>query len=675
MADVISIESARFGATTTEWSHFDLVLGLGADLLPVVSNPNAVISPNSNMSSLGKTPSIYNQNRQVAGLPQWTQRQTTGANIEAWLREKDYGIALQTRTVRAIDVDISEPELAQRVRAFIADFLALQLPCRMRSNASKFLLAFELPGTPLPKRVMKVSMTSIIELLGTGRQFIAAGLHPSGVRYEWEGGLPSAIPPLTLEQVDSLWSALIAEFAIEDATTQSASVKQQKLADVIVNDPVAQHLMDRDLVRRIERDGRLHITCPFEDEHSEGGGESSTTYFPAHTGGYANGHFACLHAHCEHRSDSEFKDAIGFVDDELLSDFENLASALPAQSNEPLDDLPTTTKIERNRFAVLTEDEFLDAPPVEWHIKHVLPKAELVVMFGESGSGKSFMALDLAACVVQGLDWRGHKTRKGRVVYIAAEGAHGFRNRIRAYKMQRQINRLGVEVIANAPNLLEKSEALDVARAIGRADLVIVDTFAQTTAGGNENSGEDVGRALMHCKGIHRATGATVLLIHHSGKDSTKGARGWSGLRAAADAEFEVCRADNDRSMTVTKMKDGQDGAEFGFKLGTVLLGMDEDDEDITSCIVEHNEGGRVVKQKAERLGGNEKITMQVARDYLALHECEEIEERDLVSEVTGAMPRGDSAKDRRSELACKALRSLVARNVLQVVGSKVRLA
>jgi len=52
-------------------------------------------------------------------------------------------------------------------------------------------------------------------------------------------------------------------------------------------------------------------------------------------------------------------------------------------------------------------------------------------------------------------------------------------------------------------------------------------------SGGDENSGKDMGRVIAHCKAFHKATGALVLLIHHSGKDDTKGARGWSGTRGA----------------------------------------------------------------------------------------------------------------------------------------------
>jgi hypothetical protein len=78
-----------------------------------------------------------------------------------------------------------------------------------------------------------------------------------------------------------------------------------------------------------------------------------------------------------------------------------------------------------------------------------------------------------------------------------------------------------------------------------------------------------------------------VLLIHHSGKDESKGARGWSGLRAAADAEIEISRYTDHRVATVTKMKDGEDGAEFAFKLARVELGVDSDGDAIASCVVE----------------------------------------------------------------------------------------
>lgn len=246
------------------------------------------------------------------------------------------------------------------------------------------------------------------------------------------------------------------------------------------------------------------------------------------------------------------------------------------------------------RFLVRTADEFSAGPPVDWIVRGVLPRAELAVVYGESGSGKSFLALDLCAAVTRGLEWREKRTTKGRVVYVCAEGAGGFKARLRAYARGHDVALAELPaVIADAPNMLEPKDAALITRSIvnwGKVDVVVIDTLSATTPGGNENSGEDMGRVLSHCKLLHRETGALVVLIHHSGKDATKGARGWSGLRAAADAEIEVTRNGDFRAATVTKMKDGSDGASWSFKLKPLVLGLDQYGDEESSCVVEHTD-------------------------------------------------------------------------------------
>jgi hypothetical protein len=171
---------------------------------------------------------------------------------------------------------------------------------------------------------------------------------------------------------------------------------------------------------------------------------------------------------------------------------------------------------------------------------------QLAVMFGESGSGKSF-ALDLAVATWLGTPWRDRRVREGRWPTSQPKGQGAFACRLKALcaAARHRARAHCAHGAGRCPQLDGKQDALDVARAIvaaGGAQLVIVDTFAQVMPGANENAGEDVGRALKHCKGIHRATGAMVLLVHHSGKDASRGARGWSGLRAATDVELEVVR-------------------------------------------------------------------------------------------------------------------------------------
>ncbi len=337
---------------------------------------------------------------------------------------------------------------------------------------------------------------------------------------------------------------------------------------------------------------------------------------------------------------------------------------------EAVDDIasefPTTeaAPAKPQRFEVLSADAFANRPAPTWIIKHVLPKAELVVLFGASGAGKSFVALDLAGAICRGVEWRGRKVKQGRVVYIAAEGAGGFRNRMQAYAQRNEVDlaTLDFGVIHAAPNLILKEDALDVAKSIqasGGADVVIVDTFAQTTPGANENAGEDMGKALAHCKGIHRATGAVVVLVHHAGKDPTKGARGWSGLRAAADAELEVIRMPTARVLRISKQKDGQDELEWGFDLEQVQIGVDEDLEPITSCTVVEAAVPAVGGVADRKLGKNEKVVVEVIGE-IAESQTAGIEVGPVLTEVAKRLmardgvdrdPKGNAKRNARKAL------------------------
>lgn len=356
---------------------------------------------------------------------------------------------------------------------------------------------------------------------------------------------------------------------------------------------------------------------------------------------------------------AEAEPEAGSADDD---GFEDVSAGVAGRGSAAADARAGKAVGKRPRFEPVPLALFAARPAPTWIVKGVIPRAELVVLFGESGSGKSFMALDLAACVARGLPWRGRRVNAGRVVYIAAEGAGGFRNRVVALVQAQQLTYADlarIDIIDAAPNMLLKDDALDVAKAIGRADLVIVDTWAQVTAGGNENAGEDMGKALSHCKGIHRATGATVLLVHHSGKDASKGARGWSGLRAAADAELEVIRLANGRLLRTSKQKDGDDGLEWGFGLDVVTIGEDADGDPITSCVVTEQE---LPSAKVMRiLGPQETIVNDVLQEF-ALSQTTGIEVAAVLTAAVAKMPAPEAGKrDMRKQRARRALETLCA--------------
>lgn len=351
-----------------------------------------------------------------------------------------------------------------------------------------------------------------------------------------------------------------------------------------------------------------------------------------------------------------------------------------AVSNEAFDNLDAQVSKEAEaaktpediklKFKVVPAAEFAAKTSSEYIIKGVLPKAQLAVLFGESGSGKSFISLDMAFAIAGGEQWRGLRTTPGRVVYIVAEGATGFRNRLVGLvaDTSADLGSVPLDIIDAAPNLIQDKDALEVAKAIlhtgDKPSLIIVDTFAQTLAGANENASEDMGTALANCKRLNRATGAMVLLVHHSGKDSSKGARGWSGLRAAADVELEVIRTPLGRYMRTTKQKDGADFKEWGFNLEPVAIGEDADGDVITTCVVREAEVPEGVNDprlpgRPRGSGVHYKAIMNAIAD-ISLEQSAGIEVEGLLARALEHVPKKEgSGRDTRMQMLRRALKKL----------------
>ena len=164
-----------------------------------------------------------------------------------------------------------------------------------------------------------------------------------------------------------------------------------------------------------------------------------------------------------------------------------------------------------------------------------------------------------------------------------------------------------------------------------------------------------------------------IILIHHSGKDATRGARGWSGLRAAADAEIEVTRTGDFRAATITKMKDGSDGLRLPFKLQTLELGFDPDGEAESSCIVEHVEAAedRSPDSRGAKPAGAYQTTMYDALKQLAAGGT--VDQAALYAEVLERMPKGEG-RDQRDKSCKRALESLCAKKLAYMLGDRVSL-
>ncbi|MDZ7854164.1 MAG: helicase RepA family protein [Halomonas sp.] len=227
--------------------------------------------------------------------------------------------------------------------------------------------------------------------------------------------------------------------------------------------------------------------------------------------------------------------------------------------------------------------------PVAWLVRGFMEADSLALVFGEPGHGKSFLALDWAASVATGTDWHGHPTRRGAVFVVAGEGHNGIARRLKAWELARGVALKGAPLFVShaAASLADWESAREVvaavearAKATGQAPaLIVVDTLSRNLGPADENSSADMAAFVRHLDAMRQHWQATVCVVHHSGKDSAKGARGSTVLKGAVDAEYRVAKDDAGVvCLEATKMKDADLPALQAFKLEGVKLPLVDDE-------------------------------------------------------------------------------------------------
>lgn len=244
-------------------------------------------------------------------------------------------------------------------------------------------------------------------------------------------------------------------------------------------------------------------------------------------------------------------------------------------------------------------------------VEGLLGRNTLAVIYGDSNSGKTFFAIDIAAAVAEDRIWHQRNVAGGIVLYLATEAPGSVQVRVAAYKRQHGGTLRKLIVVKSPINLYEgDADVVAVLALVARIEaelgdrvvLVVGDTLARLSAGANENAGADMGTVLRNADRLREATGACFLLIHHTGKDAAKGMRGWSGMRAAIETEIEVVEdaSTGVRTAEVTKQRDlpGK-GDRIGFRLEPVVMGRNVWDTERSSCVVVSTEApARVTKEK-----------------------------------------------------------------------------
>ena len=202
------------------------------------------------------------------------------------------------------------------------------------------------------------------------------------------------------------------------------------------------------------------------------------------------------------------------------------------------------------RIRILDLDDLENLAPPSFLIDEVLIEGGLSVIWGRSGAMKSFVALDMAMCIAAGIPWHGKPVRQGMVVYLAAEGSHGLGRRAIGWRRTRgrDLPKPTFKLIPHGIALTgdDLTPMVEAILALEQLPvLIIIDTLARTFGAGDENKQADMNAYVSAADRLREATGANVLIVHHSGVHEDKRERGSNVLRGAADTVIKVSRKDD----------------------------------------------------------------------------------------------------------------------------------
>ena len=233
--------------------------------------------------------------------------------------------------------------------------------------------------------------------------------------------------------------------------------------------------------------------------------------------------------------------------------------------------------------------ELFQLPPVSWQVDRHLPHNSLCCIYGRYGTGKSFYAVDLGLSVASGRPFLGQfKLAQMPVVYIAAEGHIGIAKRIHAWLDFYHLDPPeDFVVLPERHNLLDARSLTELKaimyESLGKPPkLIICDTLARMFCGGDENSTKDMNLFVENVTQLGAiCEGASIVVIHHVGKDETRGARGSVALAGACDTMIEISADKTDSkinsiSVRCEKQKDGPEFPTYGLNVQRVELPFDE---------------------------------------------------------------------------------------------------
>jgi AAA domain len=270
---------------------------------------------------------------------------------------------------------------------------------------------------------------------------------------------------------------------------------------------------------------------------------------------------------------------------------------------------------------IIAFDEIKLGTARRYAVGGLIPRTGLVVVWGPPKSGKSFWTFDLAMHMPLGWSYRGRRTQKGAVVYCAFEGQSGFQARVEAFR-QKHLNenqeKIPFYLVSATLNLVRDHKLLitTIKGALNNENptAVVLDTLNRSLQG-SESSDEDMTAYIQAADAIRETFDCVVIIVHHCGVDERR-PRGHTSLTGACDAQLSVKRDQAENIIVELECaKDGPQGDKIASRLEQVVVGTDEDGEQITTCIVVPVEIRDKTDASEPRLTRNQQTMFSILHD------------------------------------------------------------
>lgn len=508
------------------------------------------------------------------GLKQWETVEATPALLDRWLSNgfAQGGVGILTRNTPAVDFDIQDQEVIDLLIAWCEKEIG---PTVQRTgNAPKTLLVYR-TEEPFPKAVSRkfedmFGQIHRLEILGDGQQFVAFADHPdTGKPYEWVSAsnlaeIPAEeLKPITAEQAHRLIEYF--ESIVPDDWEAVASAKTSKTVDWSLSEGerALLHAKPKANVSTAEISKCLNELASDDYHEWVKVGMALFHQFDGDFDGFElwdtwsqesdkYDEKACRSRWNTFRANLSRHDPVTFAS--VIRDARESYKARKATEA-------------RKGFHFLPVSQVLSKlGPVNWQVEGLIEANTTGVLFGDPGSYKSFLAIDLALHCATGQRWHGANVKQGPVAYIVGEGHNGLARRFSAWFNHHNETPEHAPIVVSscAAPLTDEDTAEAVSEAIEQSfketppAMIIIDTLARNFGAADENSTTDMGRFVDNVDRLLRAKfGCCVLIVHHTGHSNKDRARGASPLLGGSDFQYRVDKPQEGVAKIICcKMKD-----------------------------------------------------------------------------------------------------------------------